>query len=309
MMNDYLQMLAGVACAGVGGELFVRGTVDLARWARIPPGIIGATVAAFATSSPELSVSLSAALSGNSGIALGDALGSNVVNVALVFGIALFIGGVHMPRDSVLRDFGAALLVPFVTVFLLLDNRLSRTDGLLLLCVFSVWLAATVREARRQRSKAEAVKHEKHWRIVTACIAGLICLIAAGRFIVSGALGIAAALGIDEFIIGATLVAVGTSTPELATTIVAKLRGHDDLGLGTVLGSNIFNGVFIVGMAAIVSPITVIWQEVGVALLFGVFALLLVYPQSAGTLGRRRGFLLLSLYVVYLRVIVQSTVT
>ena len=300
-MNDYLALFLGIVCAGLGGELFVRGAVGLAHWARISPGIIGATVAAFATSSPELSVSINAALAGQPQIALGDALGSNVVNVALILALALVISGIQSPRDSVKRDFPVALLIPVVTGLLFLDGELSRLDGFLMLGMFLVWLAAAAIEARKQRSAAERVLGERRgWLVVLSCAAGLAFLIAAGHLIVAGARGIAVSFGIDEFVIGATIVAVGTSVPELATTVVAKLRGHDEVGLGTILGSNIFNGIFITAIAAIIHPITVAWREVAVTLSFGLIALAFTYPTRRGYIERRRGVLLLVLYAVYL---------
>ena len=305
-MNDYLALILGVVCAGIGGELFVRGAVGLAFWARISPGIIGATVVAFATSSPELSVSINAALAGKPQIGLGDALGSNVVNVALILALALLISGIQSPRDSIKRDFPVALLIPIITGVLFLDGELSRLDGLLMLGMFIAWLVAAVIEARKQRSAAEEVIGEhRRWLVVVLCVTGLAFLVAAGNLIVAGARGIAISFGIDEFIIGATIVAVGTSVPELATTIIAKLRGHDEVGLGTILGSNIFNGLLIVAVAAMIHPITVPWREVAIALVFGLVALVFAYPTRKGFIGRRRGVLLLVLYVVYLATILQ----
>jgi cation:H+ antiporter len=305
-MNNYTTLILGVVCAGIGGEFFVRGAVGLAHWARISPGIIGATVAAFATSSPELSVSINAALAGNPQIALGDALGSNVVNVALILALALVISGIQSPRDSVKRDFPVALLVPVITGVLFLDGTLSRVDGVLMLGMFLAWLVAALIEARKQRSVAEEVLGERRgWLVVLACVAGLALLVAAGNLIVVGAKGIALAFGIDAFIIGATIVAIGTSVPELATTVIAKLRGHDEVGLGTILGSNIYNGICIVAVAAIIHPITVAWREVAVALVCGFVALVCTYPTRQGFIERRRGFLLLVLYVVYLATIMQ----
>ncbi len=305
-MNDYVALILGIICAGVGGELFVRGAVGLAFWVRVSPGIIGATVAAFATSSPELSVSINAAIAGEPQIALGDALGSNVVNVALILALALVISGIQSPRDSVKRDFSVALLVPIVTGVLFLDGKLSRFDGLLMLGIFLVWLVATVIEARKQRSAAEEVLGEhRGWLIVLSCVAGLAFLVAAGNLIVTGARDIAISFGIDEFIIGATIVAVGTSVPELATTITAKLRGHDEVGLGTILGSNIFNGVFVVAVAAIIHPITIAWREVAITLVFGLVALVFTYPSREGFTERRRGVLLLVLYMAYFATILQ----
>ncbi|WP_394673259.1 calcium/sodium antiporter [Limnobacter sp.] len=306
-MDDYTALLLGVVCAGLGGELFVRGSVGLAHWARVSPGIIGVTVAALATSSPELSVSISSALVGKPQIALGDALGSNVVNVALILGLALIISGIQSPRDSVKRDFPVALLIPVFTAVLFLDGELSRVDGFLMISMFIAWIVAAVVEARKQRSAAEEVLGEqRRWLVVVSCLAGSVFLVAAGNFIVAGARGIAVAFGVDEFIIGATIVAIGTSVPELATTVMAKIRGHDEVGLGTILGSNIFNGIFIVAVAAMIHPIIVPWHEVAIALVFGLVAVAFGYPPRNGFIQRKRGVFLLGLYVAYLFTILQQ---
>lgn len=306
-MNDYFALLLGVVFAGIGGEFFVRGTVGIARWARVSPGIIGATVAAFATSSPELSVAISSAMAEEPQISLGDALGSNVVNVAMILGLALVISRIKSSRDSIRRDFPVALVAPAIMGVLLLDGTLSRIDGVLLLVMFIAWLIATIVEALKQRSAAEEVLGESRWWLAFLLSAfGLILLVAAGRLIVTGAKGIALSYGIDEFIIGATVVAIGTSVPELATAIIAKLRGHDEVGLGTILGSNIFNGLLIVAVAAIIFPITVDWQEVAIALVVGLVSVACTFPTRLGFIERRRGVLLLILYAVYLVTIFQQ---
>lgn len=306
-MNSYLAVLVGVVCAGIGGELFVRGSVGLAKWMRIPSGIVGATVAAFATSSPELSVAITAGLAGEPQIALGDSLGSNVVNVALILGAALIISGIQTPRSSLKRDFPIALLVPIVTALMLFDGVLSRLDGVLLLLGFSAWLTATIIEARRQRSSATEVLAAAHrWSTIGSCLLGLALLICAGKFIVTGAEDIAATYGVSQFVIGATVVAVGTSVPELATAVIAKIKGHDEIGLGTVLGSNIFNGLFVVGLVAVIHPIQVAWQSVFVALTVGVVALICSFPPSSGFIERRRGVLLIAAYCAYLVIVLQQ---
>jgi len=311
-MNGYLALLLGVACAGLGGELFVRAAARLAGWARVAPGIVGATVVAFATSSPELSVSLSAAAAGQPRIALGDALGSNVVNVALILGLALVISGLQGSRDHIRRDFPVALLVPMVTALLCLDGLLSRLDGLLLLGLFAAWLLATLLAARRQQqtqADTESNARPTGRSILAYGLAGMALLVLAGHLIVAGASGIARKYGLDEFIIGVTIVAIGTSVPELATTLIAKWRGLDEISLGAILGSNIFNGLFIVALAAVISPISVPWQEVALTLLVGLAALALCYPGRDGFIRRRRGLLLLALYAVYLGLLVQPVLT
>lgn len=300
-MNDYIVLILGIACAGVGGELFVRGAVGLAHWARISPGIVGVTIAAFATSSPELSVAINAAMAGEPQITLGNALGSNIVNVALILAIALLISGIQSPRASVKRDFPVALLVPLITGALCLDGVLSRLDGLLMLSLFLGWLIATVVEARKQRNTMEAVPSKKRGsRSALFCVVGLAFLIAAGNLIVAGARAIAVAFGIDEFIIGATVVSIGTTAPELATMIIAKFRKQDEVGLGTILGSNIFNGLLIVAVAAIIHPIVVNEHEIAVTLAFGLLALAFTYPSRRGFIGRKRGVMLLLLYAAYI---------
>ncbi|HQR77121.1 MAG TPA: calcium/sodium antiporter [Burkholderiaceae bacterium] len=306
-MSPYLTLALGVLSAGLGGELFVRGTVSLATWARIAPGIVGATVAAFATSSPELSVSITSALAGTPQIALGDALGSNVVNIALILAMALLISGIQSSRDSIRRDFPVAFLVPVLTAALAADGELSRLDGVLMLSIFLAWMIATVIEARRQRSAAEEVlgAHRLAPALVSAAI-GLALLVGAGLLIVDGARAIATSFGLSEFIIGATVVAVGTSVPELATALISKLRGHDEVGLGTVLGSNIFNGLFIVAVAALIHPIAFEASSVRVALAFGLVAVMLTLPGKSGYIGRGRGLLLLLLYVAYVVAVVRG---
>ncbi len=305
-MNHSVAVVLGAISAGIGGDLFVRGVVGLAHWARVSAGIIGATVAAFATSSPELSVAISSALDQKPQISLGDVLGSNVVNVALILALALLIAGVQSSRDSIKRDFPAALVTPIVIGLLSLDGVLSQLDGFVLLSIFLVWLIAVILEARRQQSASDEVLGEpRSWLAVILCVVGLGLLILAAHLIVGGATGIALAFGVDEFVIGATIVAVGTSMPELATTIVSRLRGHEEVALGTILGSNIFNSLWVVGVAAAISPIAVNWQEVSVALVFGVLTVILTFPTSRGRIERRRGAVLLALYLVYLVIIIN----
>jgi cation:H+ antiporter len=305
-MNDYIALLIGIACAGVGGELFVRGTVGAAGALRISPGIIATTIAAFATSSPELTVSINSALQGTPRIALGDALGSNVVNVALILAAAVLIAPITATRDTIKRDFPVALIVPVILVALLFDGILSRLDGAVLLGLFGGWLIAVVGEARRQRSAAAVVLGEhKPVRAVMEGASGLALLIVAGRLIVVGATGIAEAHGIDAFIIGATVIAVGTSVPELATAIISGVKGHEEVGLGTILGSNIFNGLLIIGVASSIAPISITLREVAPALILGLAAVALTYPPRSGIIERWRGITLLGVYCTYLFAVLQ----
>ncbi|HSI87641.1 MAG TPA: calcium/sodium antiporter [Pyrinomonadaceae bacterium] len=306
---DYVLLILGLAAAGMGGELFVRGSIGLAVWARIPAGIIGATIAAFATSSPELAVSVGAALDGKPHIALGDALGSNVVNIGLVLGIALLFSPLRASPDSIKRDFPVAILAPLLTALLVFDGELSRVDAALLFGVFAAWIAAVVFEVRKQRSSIAILPDSSSGRgaILVSVIGGLVLLIIAGRLVVTGAKGIAASFGLEEFVIGATVVAIGTSIPELATVIISKFRGHEEIGLGTILGSNIFNNFWIVAIATMISPMTDLpLNELAIGLGFGVLTVSLTFPLRGGVIGRSRGFILLALYIVYAVTIIRT---
>jgi len=299
-MSDILNLTLGLFCAGLGGELFVRGIVGLAGWARVSAGIVAATFAAFATSSPELTVAVSSAMAGTPEIALGDALGSNIVNVALILAIAVLIAPIPATRDSIRRDFTVAIMVPLLVGVLAFDGTLSRIDGFILLGVFVAWLIMVVFEARRQRSASiDVLGEHRAWLALLLCLAGLVFLIISGRLVVSGALGIATSFGVSTFVISATLVAFGTSVPELATALISQLRKHNEVGLGTILGSNIFNGLFILAVAAIIHPIHIEWNVASLSLLFGVATVAVMYPFRNNMVGRLQGAILLICYALY----------
>jgi cation:H+ antiporter len=299
-----LLMLAGIGCAVAGGDLFVRGVVSLAAWWRVPAGIIGATVAAFATSSPELSVAVNAALDARPQVALGDALGSNVVNVGVVLGLALAFSAITVDRGALVRDVPMALAAPAVLGLLALDGSVSRIDAVVLIVIFAGWLTQTTIAARTARDAVVSVLAERsHRAVIVSVVAGLVLLVVAGRFIVSAAAGISQALGWDGFVVGAVFVALGTSTPEIATMLAARVRGHDEVGVGTVLGSNIFNTLLVVGVAALISPITITRSELQVGVVASIAVVALAVPGRSARLGRWRSLPLLATYVVVITLI------
>jgi cation:H+ antiporter len=303
-MGQLWFLLLGVLAAGIGGELFIRGTVGLALAARLSARVVGITVAAFATSSPELSVSVNSALAETPAIALGDALGSNVVNVGLILALAALIAPIPSRSEGLTRDFVVAIMVAPMVGVLALDGQLSRIDGMLLLLVFVAWFVAIVLQARRGRATQPSggPAGPRLRAILLLCLSGFALLVVAGRLVVLGAQGIGLALGLSPFVVGATMVSIGTSIPELATTVMAQVRKQSDIGLGNVLGSNIFNGFFIVGVAAIIHPIEVAWSAVAAGLVFGVLTMVLALPRG-GVIGRRHGMGLLASYVLYLVVL------
>jgi cation:H+ antiporter len=300
-IGDVVALISAIPLAAIGGELFLKGVLGLAEWLRLPKLLVATTLAAFATSTPELTVSSMAALAGKPEIGLGDALGSNVLNLALILGMALLFRDLPAQIGELRRDIALALSVPLLTLLFAVDGMLSRIEGcaLLLLCLF--WLGLTVRQAIQHRQDGQTNTstplNKTHFTWLFT-LAGLMCLVVSGRLFVSGAAGIATAIGIHSYVIGATVVALGTSLPELVTTLLSRWRGHDDIGLGTLLGSNLFNGLAIVGIAASIHPIHASQQEVSIALLFGFLSVLLILPRR-GRISRRRGMMLLVSYVAY----------
>ena len=306
MIVGAVLLLAGLVLAGLGGELFVRGLLGFARWVRIAPAVVALTLAAFATSSPELSVAVNAAVEGRPQIGFGNALGANIVNIALVLGIALSMRRFDVARSSARRDLPVAFLAPVLTALLIIDGALSRIDGFLMLGLFVAWLSLAVIEGWKQRSAAKEVLGEpRRLLILLSCLGGLALLMIAGRLIVSGGVRVGQGLGLSLFVLGATIVSLGTTIPELATTIVARMRGHGEVGLGTVLGSNIFNGLFVIAIVAIIHPIAIRWQEVIAALGFGALVIGIIYPWQRSTIARRRGPFLLAAYVAYAVTLLQ----
>lgn len=305
--TDFLALLAAIPLAALGGSAFLNGVLGVAAELRLPRALVATTLAAFATSSPELAVSSLAALAGKPEIGLGDALGSNVVNLGLILGSALLFGALAVPPAGWRRDFVLALAVPLITLLLALDGTLSRAEGALLLTLFAFWLTLVARQGIAHREDPLAADSAsghplRAWLLLVAGLAGLLL---AGRLFVTGASGLALALGVHPYLVGVTVVAIGTSLPELVTVLLSRLRGHDDVGLATLLGSNIFNGLAIVGVAATLHPIHAPPGEVAAALGFGVLTVLMLLSR-AGTLSCQRGVGLLGAYALFVAVTVAA---
>jgi cation:H+ antiporter len=302
--GDLAALGAAVVLAAAGGEAFLRAILGIAQQLRVPSAVVATTLAAFATSSPELTVSSVAALAGEPEIGLGDALGSNVANIALIFGLALLFGPIHASRADLGGNYLLALLAPVLTLIIALDGRIGRGEGAVLLVIFFLWLGWMLRIALRHRQASSdlPIPASSHGALFTLALGifGLAALIAAGRLFVIGATGVAGAFQIDTYVIGVLVVAIGTSLPELVTVLLARWRGHDEVGIGTLIGSNLFNGLAIVGIAANIHPIMAPPSEIVVTLACGMAALLLLVPNRNESITRVRGLLLLGLYLGFI---------
>ena len=257
MLPDLLAVAGGLTLLVFGADAFVRGAAALALRFGLPPLAVGLTVVAFGTSAPELAVSVEAALAGAGGLAIGNVLGSNVANVGLILGLAALVRAAPVEPALLRRDVPAMLAASIVLGALLLDGRLGRVDGALLLIGLGLYLRLTLRRSA-DADPADAEPAERvvfGWRTGLLTLGGLGALVVGADALIGGATDIAAELGVPETVVGLTLVAVGTSLPELATSLVAAVRGESGLAVGNVVGSNILNVLGVLGVSALVAPL------------------------------------------------------
>lgn len=313
-MTTLLQLAAivlGLAALVWSADRFVDGAAATARMLGVPSLLVGMVVVGFGTSAPELTVSAFAAAGGNSSIALGNAFGSNICNIALILGVCAALRPIPVGRAALVREIPFVLLATGVAGRALLDDALGRGEAFALLAVFAVLLGVSSVLGVRSGGTAAPADEPRPMRpsaAVSWLVLGLAGLVLSSRALVWGAVGVARALGVSDLLIGLTVVAVGTSLPELASSVAATLRGENDLAVGNVIGSNLFNTLAVVGLAGAIAPLgdvpdAVRHRDLPVTagftlalLLFGAVPLLRRRPAS---LRRWQGALLLSGYVAY----------
>ncbi len=257
--------IIGLVILIAGAELLVRGASRLAVGFGISPLIVGLTVVAFGTSAPELAVSLGSALSGQADIALGNVVGSNIFNVLFILGLSALIGTLVVAQQLIRLDVPLMIGVSFLPLLLGLDGKIGRLDGILLFAGILAYILFAVRQSRKETASIQAeysaefganvrLEGSQLVRNIGFVVIGLALLVLGARWLVDGAVSIARALGLSELIIGLTIVAAGTSLPEVATSVIASLRGERDIAVGNVVGSNLFNILAVLGLTAAVAP-------------------------------------------------------
>ena len=253
----YVLLILGFILLIKGADFFVDGSSSVARLLKIPPVVIGLTIVAMGTSAPEAAVSITAGLSGNNDIALSNIIGSNIFNLLIVIGICAVIYVVNTDRDILKRDLPVNIGVTLLLLFFLLDLKLSRFEGFVLLAAMVVYIVLLVRNAMKNRTTEGAQIKTLSPLVSFLYIAGgLTAIILGGRLVVDSSSIIAATFGLSQNLIGLTIVAIGTSLPELVTSIVASRKGESALALGNAVGSCIFNILFILGMSSMLSPLS-----------------------------------------------------
>lgn len=302
-MIDILLVVAGVVLVIWGASKLTGGAVGVAERLRVPQIVIGLTIVSIGTSAPELFVSLMSALNDTPDMAVGNIVGSNIFNVLVIAGVSAVVCPIAIGCDTVRRDLPVSIVASLVFVALCIDGEIGRLDAAVLMAGFVAYMAYTVRVGRRGVAAAEGAASPPMplWKSALFVVAGLAALIFGGDIFVDGASGVARSLGVSDALIGLTIVAGGTSLPELATSVVAARKGNSDIAIGNVIGSNVFNILMILGLTGLVSPMRisgVTAVDMGVLVLSGFLLWMFCYTKH--TVSRWEGTVMAAAYGAYL---------
>lgn len=326
---NILLLIGGLILILLGANGLTDGAASVAKRFRIPPIVIGLTIVAFGTSAPELTVSVSSALKGSADIAIGNVVGSNIFNTLMIVGCTALFAPIVITRNTLRKEIPLCILSSIVLLICANDvfldkaseNILNRVDGLLLLCFFVIFMGYTFAIASKPATMEQQAEHPvieeeteikslPWWKSILYIIGGLAALIYGGQLFVDGATGIARNLGVSESIIGLTLVAGGTSLPELATSIVAALKKNPEIAIGNVIGSNLFNIFFVLGCSASITPLHLsgitnfdLFTVVGSGILLWLFGLFF----AKRTITRIEGGIMILCYVAYTVILIYNT--
>ena len=318
-MLAWVSIAAGLVILTLGADLLVRGASALARRFGLSELLIGLTLVGFGTSTPELVSSIEAVRTGAPGIALGNVVGSNIANILLILGLTALFAPVAVEPKSFRRDAPALAAATIATIVFAMTGAFGRVLGIAFLFALAAYIGFAYATERRAPRAAETLRHEREAAALPAApgnvvvslalaLAGFVALIVGARFLVTGAVDIAADFGVSDALIGLTVVAIGTSLPELATSVAAAMRGKSDLALGNVVGSNLYNILGILGATALAAPIVVdasiaafdIW------VMLAATAALILFAHTAHRISRIEGALLIAGYAVYIGVLVAT---
>lgn len=325
-------LISGFVLLVLGGEALVRGAASLGKTVGLSSLIIGLTVVAFATSTPELAVSMGAAFSGSPGLAVGNVVGSNIANILFVMGLTAIFGALLVKVQLIKADIPIMIGFSVLALLLALDGGFSLLDGVVMLSLLVVYLVGTIWYARRRVAQGEdpqlgvegildqgAGRLTSRLRSTTLrsttvdiilIAVGVVMLVIGAQFLVSSATSIAAALGVSDLIIGLTVVAIGTSLPELATSVIAAVRGERDMAVGNLVGSNIFNIGAVLGLTSIVSPTGIDVDQAAVyfdlPVMLAVALVLLPLAFTGQAIARWEGFVLAGMYLAYVAYLVLA---
>lgn len=317
MLQIFLLIL-GFVLVVKGADFLIKGACSLADRIKVSELAVGLTVVAFGTSLPEFSVNVLASVQGDSGIAIGNVLGSNIANILLILGISAAIYPLTVTRGTVLKEIPFCLLAVVVFGFLANDkiinadsrSVLARSDGLVMLSFFLIFIYYTVGIARDvQRDVEDYVRERKYGvgKTIVLIFAGIVSLSLGGKWIVDGAVFVAIGLGVSQRLVGLTIVSVGTSIPELATSVVAACRKNPDIAVGNIVGSNIFNVIFILGISSIIRPMPMQGRgniDIIVVIIATLLLFLSMFTGKKRTLDRWEGWVFIFFYAAYIALVI-----
>ncbi len=312
---NILLLLGGFVLLIVGAEVLVRGASKLAAAVGISPLVIGLTVVAFGTSSPEMAVSVMSSMSGNVDIAVGNVVGSNIFNVLFILGLAALIVPLVVAQQLVWLDVPLMIIVSLLVLWMGWDGSINRWEGIVLFLGIIAYTVFLIRQSKKEKSKAvqkeyaEEYGNGKGWTAkdwilnIVFVIGGLALLVLGSRWLVDSATMIAKSMGVSDLIIGLTIVAAGTSLPEVATSVIASIRGERDIAVGNVIGSNIFNLLCVLGISALVSPVGIPVSQAAlqfdIPIMIAVAIACLPIFFTGHTIRRWEGFVFLGFYIAY----------
>jgi cation:H+ antiporter len=312
MTIAFLAIVCGLALLVWSADRFVEGAAITARYLGMPPLLIGMVVVGFGTSSPEMVVSVFAAAQGNPGIALGNAYGSNIANIAMILGLTALISPISVHSKILRQELPILTAITALAAYQVWDGEITRLDALTLFGVFAGLMGWSIWQGLRKKSDAMSEEFEQELtahampikRAVFWLIVGLLVLIASSRILVWGAVEVAQGFGVSDLIIGLTIVAIGTSLPELASSIIAARKGEHDIALGNVIGSNLFNTLAVVGIAGMIHPMSVgpevLARDISVMAALTVSLFVIGYGfRGPGRINRFEGAILLASYIAY----------
>ena len=317
ILLDLVLLVVGFVLLIKGADYFVEGSAAVAKKFNIPGVVIGLTIVAMGTSAPELAVSVSAGLAGSNALAISNVIGSNIFNLIVVLGVCAILSPVAVDKAILKRDFpfslAATILVGlFISDLALTGSMISTDSGLssgtirrweaiILLVLFMIYIFITVRSAIKNREEGEEIESLPIWKSLTFIILGVAAIIGGGQLVVDSAKAIAFFCGMSETLVGLTIVAIGTSLPELVTSIVAAKKGQNGMAVGNVVGSNIFNLLMILGISSALHPIAASFESViDISVLFILSILILIFCKTKGKINRTEGFVMILLYVAYM---------
>lgn len=314
MATNITLLILSLIALYIGADWLVRGSSSLAVRAKISPLVIGLTVVAFGTSAPELVVSVSAALSGQGDISIGNVVGSNIFNICVILGISAIVCPLQVKTQLLKIDIPIMVIASGLFTLLFWNGQLNRLEGSLFFSGILIYTCFSLYYARKKgnnsKTKTEKINVSSHWLTDLFFIAGgLVILIFASQLLVDNAVHIAKAIGISEAVIGLTIIAAGTSMPELATSIVAATKKNPEIAVGNIVGSNIFNILAILGISSLIHPITALQVNyIDLLIMMGVSLLILPILRTGYKISRIEGAFLFLIYIVYILYLLRDLI-